>query len=133
MNDDDNEFRARLFAFKWGRDNYRKGELKPYTVSEGNEQMDKHWKNYLVLLMGKGGENKLTKVCFPADVEDNFAIVTGLNKECTPKVNKIREYKILDTGDYTISSQMSKDTKIPMTVTKKPHFKKKKITNKKKK
>jgi hypothetical protein len=110
MDDDDDEFRARIFSYKWARLLSPKSELKPFTVSPGNEDLDKTWKNYLVLLMGNGGENKLAKVCFPADLEDNFAIVTSFGKSCSFKVNKIKEYRILD-DDYAEPERNEKKSK----------------------
>jgi hypothetical protein len=110
--DSDDEFRARLFAYKWARENVNKISLRPFTVSKGNEDLDKHWKNYLVLLMGDNGQNKLTKVCFPADIQDNFAIVTNMNNKCENKIQKIREYKILDPTEDKIEPVKQKQVQV---------------------
>ena len=93
MADNDDEFRARLFAYKWA--NMKKGSrsLKPYTVSDGNETLDSTWKNFMVLMINDKGDNKIAKVCFPNEVQNNFAIVTDLNGTCVDKIEKIKTYK----------------------------------------
>lgn len=105
---DDDEFRARLYALKWTQQNYKKSKLKPYTVSIGDEHINK-WKNYLVLLIGEGGENKIAKVCFPNNLEDNFAIITLFNKQCGEKIMKINEYKILDNEVTNSGNEKEKE------------------------
>jgi hypothetical protein len=108
MEDDDNEFRARLFSYKFVKANqsHMKKGLKPYSISEGTEQVGPHWKNYHVLMMGPKGENKLLKVCLPLGLEENFALVMNFKKECAPKIQKIKEYKILDEEGGNEESQL---------------------------
>ena len=96
LDDNDDEFRARLFAFKAANKPGSRNFLKPYTVSDGNETVDNLWKNYLVLLISDKGDNKLVKVCFPKEIQDNFAIVTAINTNCNEKIEKIKAYKIMD-------------------------------------
>jgi len=108
LKDNDDEFRARIFAFKWAKENNSKSKLKPFSVAPGEEVIAQNWKNYLVLLMGDNGENQLAKVCFPNAVEDNFAIVTDMNKNCQTKINKIQEFKIIE-DDQTVGSTPKKE------------------------
>jgi hypothetical protein len=110
MDDNDDEFRARLFAFKAANKPGSRKSLKPYTVSDGNETLDKMWKNYLVLLINDKGDNKLTKVCFPKNTHDNFAIVTGINTSCAEKIEKIKSYKIMD--DETANEDNENELKV---------------------
>ena len=87
VNDDDGEFKARIFARNWAKATDSQKELKPYHVKPGNENLD-NWKNYLVLLMGDNNNDSYTlkKVCFPDRVGENFGIVTEFNNKCAEKV-----------------------------------------------
>jgi hypothetical protein len=134
MEDDDNEFRARVFSYKYAKGNqsFVKKGLRPYTVSPGNEQLDSNWKNYIILMMGKDGENKLLKVCFPTGLEENFAIITKFEKNCSNKIEKIKEYKILD-GDAAKPNQVKtsevrfKEKEVEKKKSKKHKLKKKRV------
>jgi hypothetical protein len=110
MEDNDDEFRARLFAYKAANKPGSRRVLKPYTVSDGNETLDKMWKNFLVLLINDKGDNKLTKVCFPKDIQDNFAIVTGINNSCGEKIEKIKSYKIME--EETVNEESNNELKV---------------------
>jgi hypothetical protein len=112
-NDGDDEFKARIFAFKWGKENMCFKVLKPFTVTPGDEMMEKGWKNYFVLLMGEKGQNQVTKVCFPSDIQENFALVTNINNKCSNTVTKIKQYKILDTTESVVRKDAKKETKKP--------------------
>jgi hypothetical protein len=91
---DDNEFKARLFAFKWAKSNKENRTVKPFSVKESNETPH-GWRSYVVLLMGNG-VNTLKKVCFPNDLSENVAVVVKFNKNCAEKIEKIYEYKIME-------------------------------------
>lgn len=88
LRDDDNEFKARVFALKWGLANEKKKELRPYHVKDGDEKIE-NWKTFLVLMMGKDEDYVLKKVCFPDRQGENFAIVTEFSKNCKDKVEFI--------------------------------------------
>ena len=89
------EFKARMFAYKWAiLNNKSKEKLIPYSVKP-DEDSEHDWKSYLVLLMNPN-ENVLKKICFPAELYENFALVTKFDKSCSKKIKKFYKYKILD-------------------------------------
>jgi hypothetical protein len=93
------DLKARIFAFKFGRKTSPKDHMKPYSVTDESRKLRaRGWKNFVVMLIGATGENFLVRVCFPKNLQDNFAIVSDFNKDCNDKIDKINGYKILD--DY---------------------------------
>ena len=88
MQDNDNEFKARIFALKWAQSNEKQKGLKPYHVKDGEEKLD-NWKSFLVLMMGQEEEYVLKKVCFPDRQGENFGIVTEFSHNCKDKVDLI--------------------------------------------
>jgi hypothetical protein len=106
--DDQNEFKARLFAMKYAKLLYKTQNLKPYSVNDETSKLKKKgWMNFIVLLIGSQGENYLTRVCFTKDVNDNFGLVMDYNKSCTEKVEKIINYQILENlQDNNLNEQM---------------------------
>jgi hypothetical protein len=58
-------------------------------VSSDSKEKVKGWNIQNVLLLGNNDQSKVIKICFPNNLEENFAIVTLLNKQCTPRVNFI--------------------------------------------
>jgi hypothetical protein len=86
VKDQDNEFKARLYAYKYVNMNRKTNKLSPYTVDLGEEKLGKNWNNFIVLLMNDRGENKLVKVCFTKNLMDNFGLVMSTDKNCKKKV-----------------------------------------------
>ena len=86
--DEDNEFKARLFAYKYVNLNRSKNKLSPYSVDIGDEKLGSNWNNYNVLLMNERGENKIVRVCFTKNLMDNFGLVMNSDKNCKNKVKK---------------------------------------------
>ena len=84
--DQDNEFKARLYAYKYVNGNRKMNKLTPYSVDLGEEKLGKNWNNYIVLLMNDRGENKLVRVCFTKNLMDNFGLVMNTEKNCMKKV-----------------------------------------------
>jgi hypothetical protein len=84
--DQDNEFKARLYAYKYVNLNRKTNKLTPYSVDIGEEKLGSNWNNYVVLLMNNRGENKLVRVCFTKNLVDNFGLVMNTNKNCKIKV-----------------------------------------------
>ena len=93
--DQDNEFKARLYAYKYINMNRNSNKLKPYSVDLGEEKLGRNWNNYIVLLMNSRGENKLVRVCFTKNLMDNFGLVMNTEKYCKKKVNII-DIKIIN-------------------------------------
>lgn len=89
------EFKARMFAYKWSiLNNKSKEKLIPYSVKP-DQGAPHNWKSYLVLLMNSN-ENVLKKICFPAELYQNFALITKFDNSCSKKIEKFYKYKILD-------------------------------------
>lgn len=84
--DQDSEFKARLYAYKYVNMNRKANKLTPYSVDLGEEKLGRNWNNYIVLLMNDRGENKLVKVCFTKNLMDNFGLVMNTDKNCKNKV-----------------------------------------------
>ena len=109
LKDNDSEFKARLFAFKWAKINLNKKNLKPYTVSHDEEEdLEENWKGYSVLLLNKSGYNKVLKVCFPKQLEDNFALVMSFGNQCNSKIKQINQYRIVDTKNQSTNKKTQK-------------------------
>jgi len=94
--DNDNDFKARLYALKWAKLNFPKLNYKPLSVNGDTNEKIKDWNILLVLLLGDNNNNKVIKVCFPSNLEENFAIITSFNKVCKNKIKKINEYNLFD-------------------------------------
>jgi len=122
--DDDNDFKARLYALKWAKLNFPKLNYKPLSVNGDTNEKFKDWNILLVLLLGDNNTNKVIKVCFPSNLEENFALVTSFNKSCRNKIKKINEYNLFDNfnskkeekekedkEDYDEKEENSKETK----------------------
>merc|ERR1711957_993235 len=88
--DQDNEFKARLYAYKFVNGNRKNNKLTPYSVDMGGEKLGRNWNNYNVLLMNDRGENKLVKVCFTKNLMDNFGLVMDTEKPCKNKIDQIK-------------------------------------------
>jgi hypothetical protein len=82
----DFDFKARLYAYKYINANRQTHRLKPYSVDVGEENLGNFWNNYVVLLMNDRGENKIVKVCFTKNLRDNFGLVMNFEKSCMDKV-----------------------------------------------
>lgn len=87
VKDQENEFKARLYAYKYVNMKRTSNKLTPYSVDLGEEKLGKNWSNYIVLLMNERGENKLVRVCFTKNLVDNFGLVMNTDKNCKKKVN----------------------------------------------
>jgi hypothetical protein len=94
--DQDNEFKARLYAYKYVNMNRKMNKLTPYSVDLGEEKLGKNWNNYIVLMMNDRGENKLVRVCFTKNLMDNFGLVMNTDKNCKKKVNIYLIYILLN-------------------------------------
>lgn len=86
-NNQDYDFKARLYAYKHINANRKTNKLRPYSVDVGEEDLGRNWNNYVVLLMNERGENKIVKVCFTKSIRDNFGLVMNFEKSCADKVN----------------------------------------------
>ena len=56
-----------------------------------NEKV-KGWNILNVLMLGNNDESKVLKICFPDNVEENFAIVTLFNKKCKNRVKELVKF-----------------------------------------
>jgi len=99
--EDDFEFKARMFAYKWGLFNNKSTmKMVPYSVKQDSDSPH-NWKSYLVLLMNSK-TNILKKICFPSEIHENFAIVTKFDKSCLKKIEKFYKYKIFEDEESKI-------------------------------
>ena len=97
---DDNEFKARLFAYKWAKGNLLNRNAKPLTA-ELNSESNANSLSYSVLLIGDNNLSELKKVCFSSEVENNFAIVTRFDIECKEKLKKVEKFNDVNDNSQT--------------------------------
>lgn len=89
------EFKARMFAYKWSiMNNKSREKLIPYSVKP-DFGVPHNWKSYVILLMNSN-DNVIKKICFPAELYQNFALVANFDENCTKKIEKFYKYKILE-------------------------------------
>ena len=94
--ENDVDFKSRVYALKWVcnfliqvKSNIPKTNFKPFSVTPDANEKVKGWNIENVLLLGNNDQTKVLKICFPDTLEENFAIITPINKKCSPRVFKI--------------------------------------------
>lgn len=93
---DEDELRARLFSFKYGKINQKEKNFVPLTCEKSKEIVAKGWKAYDILLIGDKNENLVIKICLNENKELNFAVSVKINENCKEYIDKIEELKIIN-------------------------------------
>lgn len=92
----EDELRARLFSFKYGKTNQKDKNYVPLTCEKSKEIVKEDWKAYDILLLGDNNENLVIKVCLNKNKELNFAISIKINENCKKYIDKIEKLKIIN-------------------------------------
>lgn len=92
---DENEFRARLFAYKYAKNLNATTHFTPLTAVHSDEVTDRNWDAFDILLTG-GNENEGIKICLNKNREVNFAVAVKVNEKCSDIIAKIEKLKIIN-------------------------------------